>query len=201
MHLGRQVHEHLVYARLLHPLQLLRQRVLDQGQNLARLEPVRIQADLVRGHVLERVVVVRPALVALLPGRDVLADYLWTELLRLGRRDVAAQAECARRVIDGDEALPLLHGQRLVGGHAQANHLTLRVERIEVDVRDHAQRARGQEAGELGKMPERELRLSAAAAAGGGEGRRRDERLRGRHGKGLDVDEAARLIEWETWRG
>ena len=47
---------------------------------------------------------------------------------------MSVQTECARRVIDCYEALPLLDGERFRRVDAEAYSLALRVERIEVDV-------------------------------------------------------------------
>ena len=91
-----------------------------------------------------------------------------------------AQSIRAGGVVDGDEALPLLHRQWLRGVDAEPHALALGVEGVEVDVGDDAQRAVGRGVGEGGEVLVCEL--APAAAGGGGGGRRGGEGLGGGHG-------------------
>ena len=92
-----------------------------------------------------------------------------------------AQSIRAGRVVDGDEALPLLDGEWFGGIDAEPHALALGVEGVEVDVGDDAQRAVGRGVGEGGEVLVGEL-ASAAAAGGVGGGRGGGEGLRRGHG-------------------
>ena len=92
-----------------------------------------------RAHVQGGVVAVRPAGLAFLPRRDVLADEVGAEPAGVGEVYEAAEPAGASGVVDGDEAAPLLDGQGCVGGQAEPDLLALGVEGIEVDVGNHAQ--------------------------------------------------------------
>lgn len=158
MDLRREIQEDLIDARLLDFLQVRREASLDTRQDLARFQPVRVERHLMPRHVRERIGVVCPFLIALFPRRYMLHDRVRAEFLRFVRSEVPCHPELAGRVVDRDdglpviygsvcileyfgitEVLPLLHGERLVLWHAQAHHLALRVERIEVDVGDDAE--------------------------------------------------------------
>lgn len=93
-----------------------------------------------------------------------LADDVGTFLFGFGDGYVSAETVGSRGVVDGDEALPLLYGERLVGGDLEAYHFALRVEGVEVNVRDDAERAVGGIVGEGGKVLEGEF--AAAFAVG-----------------------------------
>jgi hypothetical protein len=77
--------------------------------------------------------------------------------------------------------VPLLNGQGLVLGRAEADHLALRVEGIEIDVGDDAKGRRRRKGRQQAQLPVRELRLPAA---GGAIGRGRVPEDRG--GRGHD---------------
>ena len=60
------------------------------------------------------------------------------------------------RVVDGNQALPLLDCERFGGVDAEADGLTLRVEGIEVDVSNYTERAVGGRVGKCGELFVRE---------------------------------------------
>jgi hypothetical protein len=53
---------------------------------------------------------------------------------------MTVQTECARWVVDRYKALPLLHSEGLCRVDAKPYCFALRIERIEVDVRDNSKR-------------------------------------------------------------
>lgn len=70
---------------------------------------------------------------------------------------MSVESEASRRVVNGDETLPLLDRKWFGRVDAQADRLTLGVEGVEVDVCYHTQRAVGGGVGEGGEVLEGEL--------------------------------------------
>ncbi|KAK0767697.1 hypothetical protein LTR75_018312, partial [Friedmanniomyces endolithicus] len=144
--LGGKVEEDFVYTRFLHALLVGGQTVLDHGEDPPTLYAIGIQAHFPRCNLPCRVgafEVICPLGLPFLPRRDMLADDLWTLLLGLRDGDVAGETEGAGWVVDSDEALPLLDGERFGGIDAQAYSLALGVEGVEVNVGDYTERAGG----------------------------------------------------------
>lgn len=83
--------------------------------------------------------------------------------------DVAGETEGARGVVDSDEALPLLNGERGRGVEGEPDLFALRVEGVEVDV-GYAPEGTGRAEGE----ERREVLVGefGLAGAGGGGGER-----------------------------
>ena len=79
-----------------------------------------------------------PLLIPLFPSRDVLHDQIWALFQGFGARYVPIESKGTSRVVDGDETLPLLNSEWFVWRDTQADHLTLGVEGIEIDVGDDA---------------------------------------------------------------
>jgi len=53
------------------------------------------------------------------------------------------QAICSSRIVDRDQTLPLLYGERFAGVKAQAYGLALRIEGVKINVSDHSKRTIG----------------------------------------------------------
>lgn len=53
---------------------------------------------------------------------------------------MAVQAECARRVVDSYQTLPLLDSEGFCGIDAEPHRLTLRVESVKINVCDNSKR-------------------------------------------------------------
>jgi len=77
-----------------------------------------------------------------------LTDDLGAFLLGLTDRHVAAESEGAGRVVDGDQALPLLDREGFARIDAEAHCFTLGVKGVEVDVGYYAEGASRRAGGE-----------------------------------------------------
>lgn len=114
--------------------------VLDASQDPSALQPVWVKTDLVCSHVLERILMICPFLISFFPSSDVLHDQIWALLNCLGDSDMSIQAKSTCWIVDRNEPLPLLNGERLIRRYVQADHFALGVKGIEVDVSDDPQR-------------------------------------------------------------
>lgn len=159
-----EIQKDLVNTRFLHlGYRSSRKKFLDDGQNLLALHTVGIQTHFMCSDVFERILVVGPFIVAFPPGCDMLHDQVGALLLCFGDCDMAIQAKLAGWVVDGNQALPLLNSEWLIQGYGQANHLTLGIKGIEIDVCDDSKRTCGAGEGKLSEVFVGEGRLSAAA--------------------------------------
>ena len=121
-------------------------------QGVARARGRSVVARTIRRRAPKRVVIVvvvfRPRLVRVsfvilvvlvVPdGLDVHEHDARTQLRGLIHGEVPLDARCARGVVHRDDPTPLLHHQRRARVDAQSPRLHLRVERVQVEVDDHA---------------------------------------------------------------
>lgn len=86
------------------------------------------------------IITVSPIVLALPPGRNVLADQVIAQLLCLGDVCETSYPLIACRVVHSNKALPLLNSKWLVIGNIKSSHLALGVEGVKIDVGDDPQR-------------------------------------------------------------
>lgn len=97
----------------------------------------RVQGDFIGAHVM--IITVSPIVLALPPGRNVLADQVITQLLCLSNVCESPHPTIASRIINSDEALPLLNSKWLIVRNLKSSHLALGVEGVKIDVSDDPQ--------------------------------------------------------------
>jgi len=69
---------------------------------------------------------VRPFCVSMFPCRNMLEDYLRTQLPRFGGCNMSTNPKGTSRIIDGNQGLPLLNSKRFVFGETKSYGFNLR---------------------------------------------------------------------------